>query len=598
MSTRADEHPAAEAAAEVIRVAGPVVVARSSRSIRVRDEVAVGAMRLVGEAVALRGDEVTIQVYEDTSGLRPGDPVFGTDRPLSVELGPGLIGVVFDGLERPLEKIARVSGAFIGRGVSVPPLDQEKPWHFVPAVRKGDRVSPGAIIGTVRETVAVEHRILAPSWVSGRVDMIVPEGERTLRDVVCRLIGDGGEPVELGLSHRWPVRVGRPYVKKLAPEAPLFTGQRILDLFFPLARGGTAAIPGGFGTGKTVIQHQLAKWCDADIIVYVGCGERGNEMTQVLQEFPELVDPRTGRPLMERTVLIANTSNMPVTARESSVYTGMTIAEYFRDMGYNVAMMADSTSRWAEALRELSGRLEEMPAEEGFPAYLPTRLAEFYERAGRVEALSGREGSVTVVGAVSPPGGDFSEPVTMNTKRFIRVFWALDKDLAGARHFPAISWLDSYSADAEVVAHHWGARRGRSWSEMRTEALAILVEEDRLQRIARLVGKDALPEAERLVLETARLIREGLLQQAAFDPVDTYCPREKQLAMLEIVLHFHERAKALIQAGCPMIRLQGLGAIEEMLRMKSEVPNDRLDLLDAVRSRLDEEMTRLEKDYR
>jgi len=591
-----------QVAAEVVRVAGPVVVARRAEgapSIRVRDEVAVGEERLVGEAVSLAGETATIQVYEDTSGLRPGDPVYEARGPLSVELGPGLVGKVFDGLERPLDEIARLAGGFLARGVRVPPLDRKRTWSFTPLIERGGLAAAGAVLGTVQETPAVEHRILVPPDASGRAEYVAPAGEYTVEDVICRLAPEGGGPeVELRLFHRWPVRTRRPVAKRLPPEIPLVTGQRILDLFFPIARGGVAAIPGGFGTGKTITQHQLAKWADADLIVYVGCGERGNEMTQVLTEFPKLIDPRTGRPLLERTVLVANTSNMPVAARESSIYTGVTIAEYFRDMGYNVALMADSTSRWAEALRELSGRLEEMPAEEGFPAYLPTRLAEFYERAGHVEALSGREGSVTVVGAVSPQGGDFSEPVTVNTKRFVRCFWGLDKALASARHFPAINWLDSYSDYVDSVAGQWGSERNRTWAELRTEALSLLAEEDRLQRIARLIGKDALPEAERLVLTTARLIKEGILQQGAFDPIDTYCPREKQLKMLEIVLHFHARARALLPAGCPMIRIQGIGAIDEMLRMKTEVPNDRLDLLDSVRARLVEEMDRLERDYR
>lgn len=583
--------------AEVVRVAGPVVVARNARSIRVRDEVAVGEARLVGEAVSLKGDRATIQVYEDTAGLKPGDPVFGTGHPLSVDLGPGLIGQVFDGLERPLEEIARLTGGFIPCGVRVESLDKNKKWKFTPRVAVGEAIAPGAVLGSVPETIPVEHRVLAPPTIGGVVEHIVAEGEYSLNDVICRVKTADGRSADLKMFHSWPVRHRRPVARRLSPEVPLFTGQRIVDLFFPIARGGAAAIPGGFGTGKTVTQHQLAKWCDADIIVYVGCGERGNEMTQVLREFPELIDPRTDRPLLDRTVMIANTSNMPVTARESSVYTGMTIAEYFRDMGYHVALMADSTSRWAEALRELSGRLEEMPAEEGYPAYLPTRLAEFYERAGRAEALCGAEGSVSVVGAVSPPGGDFSEPVTMNTKRYIRAFWALDKTLAGARHFPAINWLDSYSDYAESVAGQWGDFRGKSWSEMRTQALSLLVEEDRLQRIARLVGKEALPENERLVLEAARLIKEGILQQAAFDPIDTFCPKDKQLRMLEVVLHFYERAKKLLPVGCPMIRIQDLHAIEEILRMKVEVQNDKLEMIDAIRSRLDEEMDRLEKDY-
>ena len=487
---------------------GPVIRARGSRNVSMLELVEVGEERLVGEVIGLRGDIITAQVYEETSGMRPGAPVFGTGLPLSVELGPGLLTSIFDGVQRPLPVIEQRMGSFIGRGARLTPLYRKAHWKFKPVCKSGDTVGAGVIIGVVQETEALEHRIMIPPGMSGTLSWVASEGEYTIEDTIARVRSDHTER-EVTMLQRWPVRQPRPYRRRLGQSIPLITGQRVLDSFFPVAKGGAAGIPGPFGSGKTVTQHSIAKWADAHVIVYIGCGERGNEMTEVLQEFPHLTDPRSGRPLMERTVLIANTSNMPVAAREASIYTGITIAEYYRDMGYDVALMADSTSRWAEALREVSGRLEEMPAEEGYPAYLAGRLAEFYERAGNVETLNGNHGSVSVVGAVSPPGGDFSEPVTQHTKRYIRCFWALDKSLASARHFPSINWLDSYSEYLEDVAGWWRKEVGRDWLKMRNQCMEILSEEDRLGQIVKLVGPDALPDEQRLILETARLLREG-----------------------------------------------------------------------------------------
>ncbi|MBC7262542.1 MAG: V-type ATP synthase subunit A, partial [Chloroflexi bacterium] len=500
----------------VIWINGPVVRARGSRQVSMLEVVEVGDDHLVGEVIGLEGDVLTIQVYEETSGMRPGAPVYGTGMPLSVELGPGLAHSIFDGIQRPLPVLEARSGSFIGRGVHVTPLYRKARWQFTPQVKVGEHVTGGMILGVVPETAALEHRVMVPPYWEGTLVWVAPAGEYTIDEPIARLRTDSVER-ELTMLQRWPVRRARPYRRRLTPREPLLTGQRVFDTFFPLAKGGAAAIPGGFGAGKTVAQHQIAKWADAQVVVYIGCGERGNEMTEVLQEFPQLVDPRSGRPLMDRTVLIANTSNMPVAAREASIYTGITIAEYYRDMGYHVALMADSTSRWAEALREISGRLEEMPAEEGYPAYLAARLAEFYERAGYVETLSGEKGSISLIGAVSPPGGDFSEPVTQHTKRFIRCFWALDKALASARHFPAVNWLESYSEYLSDIADWWREQVGQDWQSMRTQAMAILNEESRLERIVKLVGPDALPDEQRLILETAHLLREGFLQQSALD---------------------------------------------------------------------------------
>ncbi|MBC7248992.1 MAG: V-type ATP synthase subunit A [Anaerolineae bacterium] len=576
---------------------GPVVRARGSRQVSMLEVVEVGDEHLVGEVIGLEGDIITIQVYEETSGMRPGAPVYGTGMPLSVELGPGLLRSIFDGIQRPLPVLEMRSGSFIGRGVHLTPLYRKDRWQFTPRVKAGDYVTGGSILGTVPETPALEHRVLVPPDLEGTLTWVAPAGEYTIDEPIARLRTENGEQ-ELTMLQRWPVRRPRPYRSRLAPAEPLITGQRVLDTFFPLAKGGAAAIPGGFGAGKTVAQHQIAKWADAQVVVYIGCGERGNEMTEVLQEFPELVDPRSGRPLMERTVLIANTSNMPVAAREASIYTGITIAEYYRDMGYHVALMADSTSRWAEALREISGRLEEMPAEEGYPAYLAARLAEFYERAGYVETLNGERGSVSIIGAVSPPGGDFSEPVTQHTKRFIRCFWALDKALASARHFPSVNWLESYSEYVDDMADWWREQVERDWQTMRGQAMTILTEESRLERIVKLVGPDALPDEQRLILETARLLREGFLQQSALDEVDAYSPVQKQIRMLDLILHFHQRAQRIIKRGALIVMIHDLPVVNKLMRMKTLVANDQLEKLDDIRRELDEQMDQLEAEYR
>src|SRR5919204_1565535 len=560
----------------IVWVSGPAVKADGMSAAKMYETVEVGDSKLIGEVIRLTGDIAFIQVYESTSGLKPGEPVVGTGQPLSVLLGPGIIGKIYDGIQRPLEEIAQKSGSFIGRGIATKAVDMKKKYRFTSTLRKGDDISAGSILGTVEETPLLTHGILVPpDHHGGRITDIASEGDYDIEHVIATVVKDGNKS-ELKMYHKWPVRKPRPYSERYDPTIPLITGQRIIDTYFPIAKGGTGAIPGGFGTGKTVTLHQIAKWADSKVVVYIGCGERGNEMTEVLVEFPHLIDPRSGRPLMERTVLVANTSNMPVAAREASIYTGVTIAEYYRDMGFDVALMADSTSRWAEALREVSGRLEEMPAEEGYPAYLAGRLAEFYERAGYVETLNGNQGSVTIVGAVSPPGGDFSEPVTQHTKRFIRCFWALDKSLASARHFPAINWLDSYSEYFEDVADWWREKTGKDWFAMRNRAMELLSEENRLSQIVKLVGPDALPYAERMVLETSRLIREAILQQNATDPVDAYSPIEKQIRMLELVLMFHERGMNIIRRGAPISLIHDLPVVDMLIRMKSNVSNDDL----------------------
>ena len=540
---------------------------------------------------------MTVQVYEETSGMQTGAPIFGTGLPLSVQLGPGLLQSIYDGVQRPLPLIEEAVGSFINRGARFDPINRSKKWNFTPKVNVGDQVKGGAVLGIVMETDTFEHRVMLHPDEAGEVTWIAAEGEYTVEEPIAR-VKRGREEKEVGMLQRWPVRRPRPFINRRGVDVPLITGQRILDTFFPVAKGGAAGIPGPFGSGKTVTQHSIAKWADADIIVYIGCGERGNEMTEVLQEFPHLVDPRSGRPLMERTVLIANTSNMPVAAREASIYTGITIAEYYRDMGYHVALMADSTSRWAEALREVSGRLEEMPAEEGYPAYLAGRLAEFYERAGYVNNLNDTQGSVSIVGAVSPPGGDFSEPVTQHTKRFIRCFWALDKSLASARHFPAINWLDSYSEYIEDVANWWRETTGKDWLGMRNRAMELLSEESRLQQIVKLVGPDALPFAERMVLETTRLIREGILQQNATDPVDAYSSVEKQIRLLELVLDFHERGMNIIRRGAPISLIHDLPVVDTIIRAKSSVTSEELGKLDDIQKQLDEQMSKLDAEYR
>ncbi len=575
---------------------GPVIRADNAHDISMMEQVEVGEERLIGEVLELDGEMATIQVYEDTTDLKPGANIYGTGSLLFVELGPGLIKNIYDGIQRPLEEIQKQQGDFIQRGAQVESLDRKKLWKFAPSCKTGDQIRGGQVIGEVPETEAFIHKILCPPDIQGEITEISPEGEYTIEQCLAKVHTKRGEH-ELKMYQRWPVKHPRPYAKRLNPSVPLITGQRVIDTFFPLAKGGTAAVPGGFGTGKTVTQHQLAKWCDANLIVYIGCGERGNEMTGVLIDFPELVDPKTGNPLMERTILIANTSDMPVAAREASIYTGITIAEYYRDMGYDVAIMADSTSRWAEALREISGRLEEMPAEEGFPAYLATRLAEFYERAGRVVTLCDKEGSVSVIGAVSPPGGDFSEPVTQHTKRFVRCFWGLDKELASARYFPAINYMTSYSGYLEDIAEWWNQFEEANWKEMRDQAMSLLQQDDKLQKIVKLIGEDALPDDQRLVIEGAKLLKEGLLQQGAFDEVDTYAIPEKQLWMLRIILHFYERAKEIIKKGAPIYRIREMEALDDINRMKVRIANDQLDDFKELLQEINEECDQLEQDY-
>jgi len=580
---------------EVRRISGPIVEAVGLDLATMYEVVEVSEERLVGEIIRLEGDRATVQVYEYTGGLRPGQPVYRTGMPLSVFLGPGLIGNIYDGIQRPLPAIFSSKGAFIDRGVKADAVDVVKSWPFVPVAVEGRELGPGDVFGTVQETASIEHRLLVPPDKSGRVVHIESEGDYPVSRVLCVLESDGVRS-ELTMGHRWPARVPRLFKTRLRATEPLVTGQRIIDTFFPLVRGGAAAIPGGFGTGKTMTQHSLAKWSDADIIVYIGCGERGNEMTDVLTEFPKLEDPRTHRSLMERTILIANTSNMPVAAREVSIYTGVTMAEYYRDMGYDVAIMADSTSRWAEALRELSSRLEEMPAEEGFPAYLPTRLAQFYERSGSVVTLSGEQGSVTIIGAVSPPGGDFSEPVTQHTRRFIRCFWALDSSLAYARHYPSINWLESYSEYLEDVSGWW-SKVDPDWMSLREAGMRILQQEDRLQQIVKLVGPDVLPDTQRLVLLTAEIIKNGFLQQNAFDEIDMYSNPRKQLYLLRAIIEFHKRCRSLIEKGAPLARIRELGTAKSLVRAKSRIPNDDEAAFDRMMDELENELAELEREY-
>jgi V/A-type H+-transporting ATPase subunit A len=578
----------------VIQINGPILKATGLGGSGLYDVVEIGEKRLIGEIIRLEGDKATIQIYEDNTGMRIGESAYSLERPLSVHLGPGLLGQIYDGIQRPLEEIKKTSGGFITPGIKIEPLPMEKKWRFVPRCSRGDTAAPGLVVGEVQESATILHKIVAsPEMKESRVEWVAAEGEYTLGEVVAKF--PGGR--EMTMSQYWPVRKPRPYIEKMGMDEPLVTGQRVIDVFFPISRGGTAAIPGGFGTGKTMTQHALAKWCDADIIVYIGCGERGNEMTDVLTEFPKIQDPRTGKSLMERTILIANTSNMPVAAREVSIYTGVTLAEYYRDMGYDVAIMADSTSRWAEALRELSGRLEEMPADEGFPAYLPTRLAEFYERAGKVKALGGRLGSISVIGAVSPPGGDFSEPVTQHTKRFIRCFWALDRDLANARHYPAISWIDSYSEYAEEI-RPWWEKVNPDWSAAREKAIELLKREQRLSQIVKLIGPDALPDNQRLVLLAAEMIKNGFLQQNAYDEIDMFCVPDKQVRTLKLIMDFYFRALALINLGAPLLKIRDLSCQERIVRAKSTIKNEDLAKLADIESLMTAEMDELERSYR
>lgn len=573
---------------KIKRVNGPVLIVKGIQDARMMELVHIGEQRLVGEVVKLHDGEATVQVYEDATGLRPDDNVYGSGMSLSVEVGPGLIGQIYDGIQRPLEELMGLSGAFIARGLSFDAISHIKQWEFTPVIKKGASVSRGMILGTVQETNQIEHRIMVPLTIEeGIVTEIVKKGSYTVVEPIAKITLPGGRVVDVPMVQRWPIRVPRPTKERLSLDRPLITGLRVIDTLFPLAKGGTVAIPGGFGTGKTMTQHSIAQWCDADIIVYIGCGERGNEMTDVLREFPQLIDPRTGNSLMDRTILIANTSNMPVSAREASIYTGIALAEYYRDQGYHVAIMADSTSRWAEALRELSGRMEEMPAEEGFPAYLPTRIAQFYERAGYMKTLSDREGSVSIIGAVSPPGGDFSEPVTQHTRRFVRCFWGLDRGLASSRHYPAISWLDSYSEYLDDVRHWWSEHSEDSWYRNRQKIMDLLQREVRLQQIVKLVGPDALPDTQNFILEVCSLFKTAFLQQNAFDEVDRYCPVAKQVKMLGVILAYYEKGSEAINGGVPMVKLRRLRAVQDMARMRFTIKADELHQIDRIQLRME-----------
>lgn len=564
----------------IFGINGPVVTIKGETDLSMMEMVYVGKEKLIGEVISLDKKMTTIQVYEETTGLKPGEPVYSTGLPMSVTLGPGIIGNIFDGIERPLPAIEKKFGAFIGKGAQFSPLDTEKKYKVTLKVKVGDTLSGGDIYAECPETPVITHKIMLSPLLSGTVTEVMPDGEYTVNDTVAKIKDKKGNETELTLLQKWPIRNPRPIKKRLPATKPLVTGQRVIDTVFPVAKGGAAAIPGGFGTGKTMTQHQLAKWCDADIIIYVGCGERGNEMTQVLTEFSDITDPKTGRPLLDRTMLIANTSNMPVAAREASIYTGITIAEYYRDMGYDTALMADSTSRWAEALREISGRLEEMPADEGFPAYLPSRLSEFYERSGYTENLNGTEGSITLIGAVSPQGSDFSEPVTQNTKRFTRCFWALDKSLAYARHYPAINWTLSYSEYTGDLANWYRDNVSPDFMKYREELCSLLLEENSLMEIVKLIGADVLPDDQKLVIEIARVIRVGFLQQNAFHADDTFVPLEKQFKMMHVILHLYHRAKEVVARQIPLSKITATGLFDKFTKMKYDVPNSNIEMLD------------------
>ncbi len=567
----------------IYSVNGPVVKVRDTKSFSMLEMVYVGEKRLVGEVIGITAEFTTIQVYETTTGLKVGEPVEGTGAPMSVTLGPGIISNIYDGIQRPLQEIRKLSGKYIDEGADVPAIDMQKTYDVKIKVVTGDRVEGGQIYATCPETPVITHRCMLPPNLSGRVTWTAANGEYTVNDVICKIEDSYGRTHELTLCQKWPIRQARPVKNRKMISRPLVTGQRIIDTLLPIAKGGTAAIPGGFGTGKTMTQHQLAKWCDADIIVYIGCGERGNEMTQVLEEFSELIDPKTDRPLTDRTILIANTSNMPVAAREASIYTGITLAEYYRDMGYHIAIMADSTSRWAEALREISGRLEEMPAEEGFPAYLPSRLSEFYERAGYMETLCGRDGSVTIIGAVSPQGSDFSEPVTQNTKRFVRCFWALDKSLAYARHYPAINWTSSYSEYIDDLAEFYEREAGEDFLQLRQEISNILIEENQLMEIVKLIGADVLPDSQKLVIELARVIRVGFLQQNAFHKDDTYVPLTKQRLMMVVIIQLYKYSLDALESGVTMDEIRQTGFFERQIRMKYDIPNEHPEMFERLK---------------
>ncbi len=566
---------------------GPVVTIKGKTDLSMLEMVYVGEARLAGEVIGIENDKTTIQVYEETDGLCPGEKVYSTGSQMCVTLGPGIISNIFDGIERPLPALEKMSGCFISKGISTSVLDEEKQWKVHLTVKEGDVLSGGQVYAETQETPVIMHKIMLSPLLSGRIVSVKKDGLYRVNDVIAVLEDENGKKHELTLCQKWPIRIPRPVKNRLPASRPLVTGQRVIDTLFPVAKGGAAAIPGGFGTGKTMTQHQLAKWCDADIIIYVGCGERGNEMTQALSEFTELVDPKNGRPLTDRTVLIANTSNMPVAAREASIYTGITLAEYYRDMGYHTAIMADSTSRWAEALREISGRLEEMPADEGFPAYLPSRLSEFYERAGYMEVLSGGEGSVTIIGAVSPQGSDFSEPVTQNTKRFTRCFWALDKALAYARHYPAINWNDSYSEYVPELEEWYHDNVGDDFIKYREELCSILYEESSLMEIVKLIGADVLPDDQKLTIEIARVIRVGFLQQNAFHKDDTFVSLEKQLKMMHAILHLYHKCRQIVALQVPMSKLISTGLFDKLVKMKYDVPNDKVSMLDDYITEID-----------
>lgn len=578
----------------IFSINGPVVKVGDTKDFSMLEMVYVGEKRLIGEVIGISSEETTIQVYESTTGLKPGEPVEGSGMPMSATLGPGILSNIFDGIERPLKKLEELSGAFIAEGANVPALDTSKRYDVTVTVEVGDRVEGGQIYATCPETPVIEHRCMVPPNLSGEVTWTAKNSWRKITDKIIELKTDDGKTVELTLVQKWPIKKSRPFKERLPISMPLVTGQRVIDTIAPIAKGGTAAVPGGFGTGKTMTQHQLAKWCDADIIVYIGCGERGNEMTQVLEEFSELVDPRTGKALTDRTVLIANTSNMPVAAREASIYTGITLAEYYRDMGYHIAIMADSTSRWAEALREISGRLEEMPAEEGFPAYLPSRISEFYERAGYVETLSGKEGSVSIIGAVSPQGSDFSEPVTQNTKRFVRCFWALDKSLAYARHYPAINWNDSYSEYIDDLEDYYSEKVSPDFLTYRQRISNILHEENKLMEIVKLIGSDVLPEDQKLVIEIARVVRVGFLQQNAYHKDDTYVPLEKQFSMMGIILTLYDKCAEAVSRGVTVSAVNGTGIFEKVIKMKYDIPNDKPQLFKTLADEIAQQISKLE----
>lgn len=568
----------------IVWVSGPAVRADGMSDAKMYETVVVGNSKLVGEVIRLTGDVAFIQVYESTSGLKPGEPVIGTGNPLSVLLGPGIIGQIYDGIQRPLKELSKVSGSFIGKGITTTPVDMTKKYHFVPTVSNGDQVEAGSVIGTVKETDLIENSIMVPPDHSGgKISNMVSEGDYNLETVLATT-EKNGQTNSLKMYHRWPVRKPRPYKNRYDPTIPLITGQRVIDTFFPIAKGGTGSIPGAFGTGKTVTLHQIAKWADSQVVVYIGCGERGNEMTEVLVEFPHLKDPRSGKPLMDRTVLVANTSNMPVAAREASIYTGVTIAEYYRDMGKDVVLVADSTSRWAESLREMSGRLEEMPAEEGYPSYLASRLAEFYERAGRVRAIGSpdRDGSVTLVGAVSPSGGDFTEPVTTHTMRFIKTFWALDAKLAYSRHYPSINWMNSYSGYLGDIAKWWGENISQDWLSLRSEAYGVLQREDTLKEIVRLLGPEALPDEEKLILEVARMLKIGLLQQNSFDDVDTYCSPEKQYKLLKLLVEFYRRGQQALKEGALLSDIRAMPIVTTLLKARMDIKDNEMPKLDSL----------------